>query len=87
MSGTGAPKGNRYRKGKKAAETGFTIGLYVSAHEASVIRDILRHAHGVEPSQSDINAYARQCYKSGVQIAELNFSQSQKLVQNSSEKS
>lgn len=76
MSGTGAPKGNQYRKGKKASEAGFTIGLYVSAHEASVMRRILEHEHGCEPSQAQINAYARQCYKFGAQMAETNFLES-----------
>lgn len=70
MSGTGAPKGNQYRRGKKASETGFTIGLYVSAHEASIYRRLLTLQNGVEPTQGEINACAREAYKQGAKQVE-----------------
>jgi hypothetical protein len=62
MSGTGAPKGNQYRKGKTSECRGRTIGLYILGNDLRHFEEMLQAA-GKDHSQQAIDAYARHLFK------------------------
>lgn len=66
MSGTGAPKGNQYRKGKKAEKAGRTIGLYLSTSDLLCLEEYLS-SQCEEPSQQSVDALARSWFKEMMQ--------------------
>ncbi len=82
MAGTGAPKGNKYRKGKRIENPGRTIGLYISGVDLLYLEEELR-TKGEHPSQQAADALARALFKEMMQKRRSGFFNSRK---NSSEK-